>query len=320
MRTVAVVGVGLIGRSWAFLFARAGFTVRVFDREAAVLDRLPADIAAMVAEMRLTGCAGSEPERLAGRIRGCATLADALEGAELVQESGPEIVDVKRAIFAQLDRLAAPGSVIASSSSGLVASQYTEGLPGCARCLVAHPVNPPHLVPVVELSPGPGTDPAALDRAEAIYREAGQVPVRLAREIDGFVLNRLQAVLLAESLRLVAEGIVTAEGLDDTVRHGLGRRWAFMGPLETIALNAPGGIEDYLRRYGPTMARLADDAARGEAFEPARIAAIGSVAEPGAVRARQEWRDGELAALDRHLTDRRERSASNEEGSHGHAA
>ena len=148
-----------------------------------------------------------------------------------------------------------------------------------------------------------------MDRAERIYAAAAMVPVRLSREIDGFIINRLQAVVLAEALRLVSEGYVTPQGLDDTMRHGLGRRWAFMGPLETISLNAPGGIEDYLRRYGPTMARLADDCARGEAFSEEAVAAVANAfgtASPQAVKARQEWRDAELAALDRHLDMRRE--------------
>lgn len=148
-----------------------------------------------------------------------------------------------------------------------------------------------------------------MERAAALYRAAGQVPVRMTREIDGFVLNRLQAVLLAEALRLVAEGVVDAEGLDDTIRHGLGRRWAFMGPLETIHLNAPGGAGDYLARYGPSLARLSEAAARGEAFteEAGRIVAgaFGALGDPAAIRARQDWRDGELAALDRHLRSRR---------------
>lgn len=310
--TVGIVGAGLIGRAWAFVFARAGMNVRVWDKEPSVLDRFPADIAAMLEKTQPFGRAGDED--LASRIRTFPMLEEVLEGADLVQESGPETVAVKQALFAELDALAPAGAVIASSSSALMVSQYTQGLAGRGRCLVGHPVNPPHLVPIVELSPGSDTAPEAMDRAEAIYRAGGQVPVRLSREIDGFILNRLQAVVLAEALRLVSEGIVTVQGLDDTVRHGLGRRWAFMGPLETIALNAPGGVADYLQRYGPMMARLADDCARGEAFSDAaalKVAdGLGGPATPEAVRRRQEWRDGELAALDRHLIDRRAGAAS----------
>ncbi|WP_274427375.1 3-hydroxyacyl-CoA dehydrogenase [Chelativorans sp. YIM 93263] len=308
MTHIAIVGAGLIGRSWTFVFARAGMNVTVWDKEPSVLERLEEDLTAMIDMAAAHGRAGGDPAALKSRIEARHALSDALERAELVQESGPEVLEIKQKIFRELDRLSPASAIIASSSSALMASQYAEGLSGCARCLVGHPVNPPHLVPVVELSPGPETATETVDRAEEIYRAAGQVPVRLSREIDGFILNRLQAAILAESLRLISEGIVSAEGLDDTIRHGLGRRWAFMGPMETIALNAPGGIEDYLARYGPMMARLADDCARGEAFTPGaarKIAEHFGEPEPADVRRRQAWRDGELAALDRHLINRR---------------
>ncbi|MGQ3675214.1 3-hydroxyacyl-CoA dehydrogenase [Xanthobacter sp. TB0139] len=307
MSSIAIAGAGLIGRSWAYVFARAGMDVRVWDPKPEVLDRLDADIRAMHEKAILHACAGADPQGLPGRIRACTRLEDALEGASLVQENGPEILEIKQALFADLDRLAQKETILASSSSALMASAFCSGLEGQARCLVGHPVNPPHLVPVVEISPMPETAPAVVEQAAALYRAAGQVPVKLHREMDGFVLNRLQAVVLAEALRLIAEGVVSPEGLDDTIRHGLGRRWAFMGPMETIHLNAPGGIPDYLERYGPTMARLADDAARGEAFSPeaARRAAEGFRTDDAEkIRARQEWRDGELAALDRHLRNR----------------
>ncbi len=301
MTTIAIVGAGLIGRSWSFVFARAGLDVRVWDADRGVLDRLPADVAAMVRD------AGGDPA-IADRIAPFATLEQALDGAGWVQENGPEDAGIKRALFADLDRLAAPEAVLASSSSALMPSVWSRGLAGAARCLVAHPVNPPHLVPIVELCPSPDTAPWALDRAEALFRRVGQVPARLSREIDGFVLNRLQAVLLAEALRLVADGVVSVQGLDDTIRHGLGRRWAFMGPMETILLNAPGGVPDYIRRYGPMLARLTDDAARGDAFTPAAGQVVADAFPDTDIRARQDWRDRELAALDRHLRSRIDRS------------
>lgn len=301
MTKIAVVGAGLIGRSWALVFARGGLPVRVWDANPEVLERLAADIGTMI------GDAGADPAT-AERISAVSTLSDALDGADWVQENGPEKLEVKRALFAELDRLAPGDAILASSSSALMPSAWSSGLAGAARCLVAHPVNPPHLVPIVELCPSPETTPDVMDRAEALFRRVGQVPARLTREIEGFVLNRLQAVLLAESLRLVSEGVISVEGLDDTVRHGLGRRWAFMGPLETILLNAPGGVPDYMRRYGPMLAALTDSAAQGEAFteDAGRLVAE---AFPGVdIRGRQDWRDRELAALDRHLRSRNERT------------
>ncbi|WP_281827275.1 3-hydroxyacyl-CoA dehydrogenase [Jannaschia rubra] len=303
MTRIAIVGAGLIGRSWAVVFARAGMDVAAWDPEPATRSALEGEIAAMLRE------AGTpDADAIAARVTPATTMEAALDGADLVQESGPERIDLKRDLFARLDAAAAPETILASSSSALVPSLFSDGLAGAARCLVAHPVNPPHLVPVVELCPSPVTSSETMDRAEAIYRDAGQVPVRLSREIDGFVLNRLQAALLAEALRLVSEGVVSVEGLDDTVRHGLGRRWAFMGPMETIVLNAPGGAADYMLRYGPPMGKLAADAAGAEAFsaEAAALvaAAFPALADPPAIRARQAWRDGELAALDTHLRTR----------------
>ncbi|MFH5773169.1 3-hydroxyacyl-CoA dehydrogenase [Paracoccus broussonetiae] len=300
MTTIAIIGAGLIGRSWALVFARAGLPVQVWDANPTVLDRLADDIGAMIRDAG--GDAG-----IAALVTPCATLAKALDGADWVQENGPEDAAIKRALFADLDRLAAPGTILASSSSALMPSVWSEGLAGAARCLVAHPVNPPHLVPIVELCPSAQTAPEVMDRAEALFRQVGQVPARLTREIDGFVLNRLQAVLLAESLSLVERGVIDVQGLDDTIRHGLGRRWAFMGPLETILLNAPGGVPDYVRRYGPMLARLTDDAARGEAFTEAAGQVVADAFPNTEIRARQDWRDRELAALDRHLRSRSER-------------
>ncbi|MGY6410381.1 MAG: 3-hydroxyacyl-CoA dehydrogenase [Alkalilacustris sp.] len=295
IETVAVVGAGLIGRAWAVVFARAGCAVRLWDPDAGVRADAPARLAEACA------LSGDDPAAL-GRIAVCDRLEDALRGAGWIQENGPERLEVKRALHADLDRIAGPEAVIASSSSALVASSFADGLPGRARILVAHPVNPPHVVPVVELCPGPDTAPWAMDRAEALMRAVGQVPVRLSREIDGFVLNRLQAVLLAEALALVQAGVVTPQGLDDTVAHGLGRRWTLMGPLATINLNAPGGVADYLGRYGPTMARLSDAAARGEAFGPGAAASL-AAALPGPDRIADlsRARDQRLAALARHL-------------------
>lgn len=288
---VAIIGCGLIGRAWSIVFARAGYEVRLWDHDPAVLAGATEALATVCAE------AGEDPAILS-HVTVCDSLALALEGVSWVQENGPEQLDVKRSIYAELDRLAPADAILASSSSALVASQFAQGLAGKHRILVAHPVNPPHLVPVVELCPAPETDAAVMDRAEALMRDVRQVPVRLSREIDGFVLNRLQAALLAEALRLVGDGIVTPQGLDDTVAHGLGRRWTLMGPMATINLNAPGGVTDYMDRYGPTLARLADDAARGEAFNSGVAALLASaLAPPDQVPALSHVRDARLAAL-----------------------
>ena len=235
-------------------------------------------------------------------MRSAAGLADALDGASFVQENTPERVDVKRAIFAELDRLAMPDAILASSTSTIVASAFTETLKGRHRCLVAHPVNPPHLVPLVELVAAPWTAPEIVDQAKAIYQAVGQVPIVVKREIEGFILNRLQAVLLSEAFRLVEDGYVTPQDLDQTLKHGLGLRWSFMGPFETIELNAPGGIPDYCARYGSSLARLS--AANPAIYEGENLGRVLSQWEkaltPDQVAARMRWRDRRLAALKAH--------------------
>jgi L-gulonate 3-dehydrogenase len=191
--------------------------------------------------------------------------------AEFVQENGPEKIEEKQIIFAQLDKLAPEDALLVSSTSAIVASRFTVNLPGRARCLVGHPVNPPHLVPLVELCGAPWTSPEAIDRARTIYREIGQVPVTINREINGFVLNRLQGALLAEAFRLVGEGFISAEDLDHTVKDGLGLRWSFLGPFETIELNAPGGIPDYCARYTGFYKELAAAAAGPSVYESPNV-------------------------------------------------
>jgi len=294
---VAVVGSGLIGRSWAIVFAGAGCDVALYDSDARVAARAHALVAEGLAELAAHGLV-EDATAAAGRVRVARSLADALDGVSFVQENTPETVEIKQEIFAELDRLAAPEAILASSTSTIVASRFTENLAGRHRCLVAHPVNPPHLVPLVELVAAPWTAPQTIAKARAIYEAVGQVPIAIKREIDGFILNRLQAVLLSEAFRLVEDGYVTPQDLDKTVKHGLGRRWSFMGPFETIELNAPGGIADYCHRYGASLARLSE--AKAEIFEPPLVERILTQWEQPAadeIGERMRWRDGRLAAL-----------------------
>lgn len=294
-KTIAVIGCGLIGRAWTIVFARAGCNVRLWDPSQEVRDDVHTKL------FETCGVSGDDPAFLA-RVEVFATLDEALIGAEWIQENGPEQIEIKRTLYAQMDALASPEVILASSSSALVPSSFAGDLAGRGRIIVAHPVNPPHVIPVVELCPSPDTRPEVMDRAEILMRAVSQVPVRLTREVDGFVLNRLQAVLLAEALSMIEQGIVTPQGVDDTIAHGLGRRWTLMGPMATINLNAPGGVTEYLRRYGPTMARLSNDASRGEAFT-ARVAEIVAEAmpDPKDVPSLSQHRDRRLAALARHL-------------------
>jgi len=174
-----------------------------------------------------------------------------------VQENIGENLAAKQTLFAEIDRLAPADAILASSTSTIPASQWSAGLAGRARCLVAHPVNPPHLVPLVELSPAPWTSPDVVARARALHESVGQVPIVVTKEIQGFILNRLQGALLAEAFRLYADGYASTDDIDKTVRDGLGLRWSFMGPFETIDLNAPGGVAVYCERYGDLYYEMA---------------------------------------------------------------
>ncbi|MBN4096392.1 MULTISPECIES: 3-hydroxyacyl-CoA dehydrogenase [unclassified Methylobacterium] len=304
--SVAIVGAGLIGRAWAMIFARAGWDVRLFDPAAGVAEAaIP-----LCAEGLRTLAANdlcADPAGAAARIRAAGTLAAALDGVAFVQENGPERLEVKRSLFADLDAATPREAVIASSSSAIRCSLFTEDLPGRARCLVGHPVNPPHLIPLVEISGAPWTAPEVLARARQVYEQIGQVPITVLKEIEGFILNRLQGALLAEAFRLASEGYVTPQDLDKTVADGLGLRWSFMGPFETIELNAPGGIADYCARYTGFYKSLAADPAPPSVYEaPATEAILAKWQPPTDLPARMNRRDARLAALRAHKASRKD--------------
>jgi L-gulonate 3-dehydrogenase len=302
-RHVAIVGTGLIGRAWAAIFARAGWKVRLSDPHIPTLKAAPRLIRDELHALARHGLA-DDPDGAVARISVAGSLREAVMAVEFVQENGPEKVEDKQAIFAQLDRLASPNALLVSSTSAITASRFTETLPGRARCLVGHPVNPPHLVPLVELCGAPWTSADAVNRARTIYREIGQVPVTINREINGFVLNRLQGALLAEAFRLVGEGYISAEDLDHTVKDGLGLRWSFLGPFETIELNAPGGIPDYCARYTGFYKELASAAAGPEVYQGPNvdrvIAAWPHRPTPERLAALTQRRNDRLAALAAH--------------------
>ncbi len=307
-RSAAIIGAGLVGRAWAMVFARAGWHVRVFDNAPAQAAAARGLIAASLAEQQAAGLV-ADAAAAAARVALMPRMEDAVAGVEWVQENLPEQVEVKQAIFRAMDAAAGPDTILASSTSGIRTSRFTEDLPGRARCLVAHPVNPPHLIPVVELSGAPWTADSVIQRALAVMTDVGQVPIVVKREIDGFIVNRLQGALLNEAMRLVGEGYVSPEDVDKTVAHGLGLRWSFMGPLATIELNAPGGVADYCARYSGIYRKLADEPPHGTVWDAGNVARVvagmGAPLDDDARTRRMAWRDRELLALARHKRDRR---------------
>ncbi len=305
MTRVAVVGTGFVGRAWAISFARAGHEVALWDQDEEAPRKALTYIEGLLPDLETNDLlAGASANEVAKRIRLAATLQSALEGTLHVQENTPENVEVKRMVFAELDAAAPPDAVLASSTSAILPSAFTENLKGRARCLVIHPINPPYLIPAAEIVPAPWTDPAFVDRAAKFLRAAGHAPIVMKRELDGFVMNRLQGALLEEAFRLVEQGYAGVEDVDVGIREGLALRWSFMGPFETIDLNAPAGIRDYSDRYqgiysgifastqwrvdwsGPVMEKIESE--RRERLAADRLAE------------RQAWRDRRLIALAAH--------------------
>lgn len=302
---VAIVGCGLVGRAWAIAFARAGNAVRLWDPDPDAPARAIAVIGELLPDLAHHDLLrGSTPAEVTTRLQPVATLAQALGGAGWMQESAPEDRDVKRALWAEIDPLAPADCILSSSTSAIRPSLFTDHLAGRHRCVVAHPLNPPYLIPATELVPAPWTSAETMARAETILRGIGQAPIVMRKEVDGFVMNRLQGALLEEAFRLVDDGVCGPEDVDIGLREGLALRWSFMGPFETIDLNAPGGVRDYILRYEKIYVNLFQQMQHrsnwagpvADTIETARRARV--PAERLGERSR--WRDRRLMALAAH--------------------
>ena len=299
---IAIVGSGLVGRAWSIVFARAGYNVEIFDpmdgASAKALELIEQNLPALAEADLLRG---ETPAAVLGRISRAETLASALANAIHCQESAPERVEVKTELYKDLDRLAAPETVLASSTSGIPASKFTEGLADRQRCLVAHPINPPHIIPLVEIVPAPWTDPDAVTRTRALMEAVGQSPISTTREVNGFIVNRLQGALLGEAFRLVQDGVCSVADVDAAIADGLGLRWSFIGPFETIDLNSANGVPGYCDMLGQLYYDLATEQADPREWTPELIARINderrATLPMDQHQARQDWRDRQLAAL-----------------------
>lgn len=298
---VGIIGAGSIGVAWGIVFARSGSAVVLQDPDPRRLELAPHELRSRLDELGRFGLLREPPAAIAARVRPASAVEDAVESAEYVQECAPENLALKQELFAELDRLAAPGAILASSSSAIAASSIASRLAGRGRCLVAHPGNPPYLLPVVELVPAPFTRTDVVERAAAILEAAGMDVVRLARELEGFVFNRLQGALLREAYCLVRDGVVGVDDVDRIVRQGLGRRWSVIGPFETVDLNTRGGIETHASRMGPAYERMGAERGQHDPWTPDLVARV--VAERRALlplerwEERVDWRDRGLMAL-----------------------
>jgi carnitine 3-dehydrogenase len=254
IRRIAIIGTGVIGASWSALFLAKGLEVTATDvapnAEAALRRFVDA---AWPALKRL----GLSPGASQSKLKFTAELAEAIAGADLVQENGPERIDFKKKLYGQLDELLPPDVIIASSSSGLTMSEIQLGAASHAeRCVIAHPFNPPHLIPLVEIVGGAKTSEETIRRAAEFYTSIGQRTVRLNKEMPGHVANRLQAALAREVYYLIAEGVVSAADVDTALCWGPGLRWGIMGNMMLNHLGGgQGGIEHFFQQFtGPMTA------------------------------------------------------------------
>jgi L-gulonate 3-dehydrogenase len=295
---VAVVATGVIGRSWLRVFSRAGVAVKAWDPNPERLAH------AMAWHTDAVKVGIGDEDRVAEQlslVTAVPTLEAALAGAEYVQESGPESLGAKREIYRQLTERAPRDAILASSTSAIDMSEIAAGLDTRERCIVAHPVNPPHVVPVVEVLGGRDTAPEVVRQTMAALRAVGQVPVLLNHFVPGFLLNRMQAALVREAVDLVARGVASADDVDAVIRDGLGLRWAFLGPFGTADTNADAGARDYFTRYGPSYEALWRDLRTDVHLDQALLAQIERETEPmtrgRTADERRAWRDCAVTAL-----------------------
>jgi len=251
VRKVAVIGTGTIGASWCTCFLAHGFSVVATDPAPGAEQRLREQMARQWPDAEALGAVkGRSPDQL----RFCADAREAVAQADFVQENGPERLEFKRELFATLDEAAPAHAILASSSSGIPASEFQTACSRPERVLIGHPFNPPHLIPLVEVVGGKLTSPESVRAALDFYRAAGRQPITLHKELPGFVTNRLQSALWREAYGLVHAGVATVEDIDTAIANGPGLRWALRGPFATQHLSGgPGGLEHILDHLGPPM-------------------------------------------------------------------
>lgn len=304
MNVIACIGAGSIGRSWATLFAARGYKARVHDADPRVLESAFGSVRESLMELERADAIESAEECFA-RVEFVPTLQQAVRGACHVQESIVEDVQAKMSVFATLDELVPADTVLASSTSEIPGSCFMQQLKGRDRCLVAHPVNPPHLIPLVEICPTPSTATRAVMATKQLMIRLGQQPILVTREIGGFILNRLQAAVIGEALHLVGEGFCSVEDLDKAITSGLGRRWASLGPFAAGHLNSDGGYAEYILKFERTLRQLTASLETDYSWDRTLIERIDQscreLTQRRSIRELQLERDRKLIALRRSL-------------------
>lgn len=309
----AIAGSGIMGSSWAIVYARAGLDVAIYDRNPATRSQVLEKIGDALRQSAALVRDDETVESVLGRINLYDNMADAVRGAGFVHECIEEKLESKRAIFAELNELADRDAILATTTSSFPVSTFASELSGRNRCIVVHPATPPHLLPVTEICPAPFTDQAVTDATFALMDHCGQVPVLIKGELPSFVLNRMQAALLVEMFRCLNEGVISPGDIDKIISQGFGLRWAFLGPFEGVDLNAAGGIREYLERFGFIFNNMAKDLGLPDTVvTPKSIEMLEAYARErlplAAIRNRVQWRDRAITAL-RMLKTEQERAA-----------
>jgi len=286
VKRVAVVGTGTIGGGWAALFLAQGLDVVATDPGAGAEAKLDAMIDQVWPALTSLGLAGLKAR---GRLEFVAKVADAVDGAEFIQESAPDREDLKVALFAEIDRYAPPDSIIASSSSGFLPERLAANCRHPGRCIIGHPFAPSYLLPLVEIVGSAGNPKAVLDWAVAFYARLGKQPLLLRKGIEGYIANRIQHVILEEAARLVDAGVCDFKDVDDAVTGGVGLRWAFMGPALCYHFaGGRGGIDHSLAHFG----WWGSEGSKQDIKE-----SVAKIAGGRSMEELERWRDANLVAL-----------------------
>jgi len=258
---VASLGGGVIGQSWTALFLAAGTSVALFDPDPTAASRVRETVAAVWPTLVSLGLTQSDAPT--GELVVCDDARDAVDGAQFVQESIPERLELKHELYALIEPTLGDTAVVASSASGLTLSELQGGWRDPGRLVLGHPFNPPHLIPLVEVMGNERTTPGVVDRARGFYESIGKVTIEVKREVPGHVANRLQAALWREAIHLVNEGVASVRDIDTAVSSGPGLRWAVMGPTLLFHLGAgAGGLTAFCDRYAESFNRWWDDLGR----------------------------------------------------------
>ena len=295
---VAVLGTGVIGASWAALFLAAGKRVVVHDPDNRSMDRLNAFVARVWPDLReLDIFSGRTP----GKIEFGGSAVEAVEGADFIQESVPEKLEVKHRLYAEIEPYLGQETVLASSASGLMLSELQEAWTDPSRIVLGHPFNPPHLIPLVEVFGNERTGKGVVEAAETFYASIGKTTIRLRREVPGHVANRMQAAIWREAIHLAREGVASVEDIDRAISAGPGLRWAVMGPTTLFHLaGGEGGIGEFCNRYGPSFQRWWKDLGNPEFDDETKrivVEGLQAARNPNAIEDLADERDRKLLAV-----------------------